>query len=200
MESIDSSSYSQLSRLILIKSSQQMNTIKVLPDNLANQIAAGEVVERPASVIKELIENSIDAGGNRIKIEVELGGRRLISVSDDGLGMNRDDALLAFERHATSKISELRDLEGIKTLGFRGEALASIASVARVVLSTKQFDGESATKVHIEGGTIIDVRESARPTGTTITVKDLFFNTPARRKFMRSQPTENYHITSVVTH
>ncbi|MDQ3636107.1 MAG: DNA mismatch repair endonuclease MutL [Acidobacteriota bacterium] len=177
-----------------------MNKIKILTDNLANQIAAGEVVERPASVIKELVENSIDAGAKRIKIEIELGGRRLMRVADDGEGMVRDDAILAFERHATSKISELKDLGNIETLGFRGEALASIASVAKVELVTKIFDGEAATKVQIEGGKLIDVKEAARPTGTTITVRDLFFNTPARRKFMRSQATENYHITNTVTH
>ncbi len=177
-----------------------MNKIKILSDNLANQIAAGEVVERPASVIKELVENAIDAGAKRVKIEVELGGRRLMRVADDGEGMIRDDAILAFERHATSKIAELKDLGDIKTLGFRGEALASIASVAKVELVTKVFDGEAATKVNIEGGKLIDVRETARPTGTTITVRDLFFNTPARRKFMRSQATENYHITNTVTH
>jgi len=177
-----------------------MCKIKILPDNLANQIAAGEVVERPASVIKELIENSIDAGAKRLKIEIELGGRRLMRVSDDGVGMNRDDGILAFERHATSKISELKDLGRIHTLGFRGEALASIASVAKVELMTKVFDGAAATRVIVEGGKLIDVKESARPTGTTITVRDLFFNTPARRKFMRSQATENYHITNTVTH
>ncbi len=177
-----------------------MNKIKILPDNLANQIAAGEVVERPASVIKELVENSIDAGANRIKIEIELGGRRLMRIADDGEGMIRDDAILAFERHATSKITELKDLGDIKTLGFRGEALASIASVAKVELITKVFDGEAATKVQIDGGKLIDVNETARPTGTTITVRDLFFNTPARRKFMRSQATENYHITSTIQH
>ncbi|MGI8669280.1 MAG: DNA mismatch repair endonuclease MutL [Aridibacter sp.] len=177
-----------------------MNKIKILSENLANQIAAGEVVERPASVVKELVENAIDAGAKRVKVEIELGGRRLMRVADDGEGMIRDDAILAFERHATSKISELKDLGDIKTLGFRGEALASIASVAKVELVTKVFDGESATKVQIEGGKLIDVKETARPTGTTITVRDLFFNTPARRKFMRSQATENYHITNTITH
>ncbi len=177
-----------------------MNKIKILSDNLANQIAAGEVVERPASVVKELVENSIDAGAKRIKIEVELGGRRLMRIADDGEGMIRDDAILAFERHATSKIAVLKDLDDINTLGFRGEALASIASVAKVELITKVFDGEAATKVVIEGGKLIDVKETARPTGTTLTVRDLFFNTPARRKFMRSQATENYHITGTIQH
>lgn len=177
-----------------------MNKIKVLPDNLANQIAAGEVVERPASVIKELVENAIDAGGMRIQIDIELGGRRLMRISDDGEGMTRDDAILAFERHATSKIRTLEDLAAIATLGFRGEALASIASVAKVELITKTADDEIATRVNVEGGKLVDVKDAARDTGTTITVSDLFFNTPARRKFMRSEATENYHLTSIATH
>ncbi len=177
-----------------------MNKIKILSDNLANQIAAGEVVERPASVIKELVENAIDAGAKRVQIDVELGGRRLMRVSDDGGGMLRDDAILAFERHATSKISTLEDLAAIGTLGFRGEALASIASVAKVELITKVEDRDEATRVAIEGGRLIDVKDSARAAGTTISVRDLFFNTPARRKFMRSEVTENYHLTSIVTH
>jgi DNA mismatch repair protein MutL len=177
-----------------------MNRIKVLPDNLANQIAAGEVVERPASVIKELVENSLDAGARRVQIDIELGGRRLMRVTDDGSGMSRDDAVLAFERHATSKISSLEDLSKIQTLGFRGEALASIASVARVELVTKNETDSTATRVLIEGGRLIDVKDAARPVGTTITVRDLFFNTPARRKFMRSEATENYHLTAVATH
>lgn len=177
-----------------------MNKIKILPDNLSNQIAAGEVVERPASVIKELLENSLDAKAKRLQIEVELGGRRLMRVSDDGEGMIRDDAVLAFERHATSKISKLEDLSKIETLGFRGEALASIASVAKVELLTKVSGETIGTRVYIEGGRLVDVKDAARPTGTTITIRDLFFNTPARRKFMRSEATENYHLTSIVTH
>jgi DNA mismatch repair protein MutL len=177
-----------------------MNKIRILSDNLANQIAAGEVVERPASVIKELIENSIDAGATRISIDIELGGRRLMKISDNGEGMTRDDAILAFERHATSKIKEPEDLGRIGTLGFRGEALASIASVAKVEVTTKIEDELAATLVQIEGGRLIDVRDAARPTGTTIAVRDLFFNTPARRKFMRSEATENYHLTSIVQH
>ena len=177
-----------------------MNTIRILPDNLANQIAAGEVVERPASVIKELVENSIDAGAARIQIDIELGGRRLMRVADDGQGMLRDDAILAFERHATSKIRTLEDLAKISTLGFRGEALASIASVAKVELITKLEQDTAATRVIIEGGKLIDVKDAARNTGTTIAVRDLFFNTPARRKFMRSEATENYHLAGVVTH
>ncbi len=177
-----------------------MNKIQILPDNLANQIAAGEVVERPASVIKELVENAIDAGASRIKIDVELGGRRLMMVGDDGEGMTRDDAVLAFERHATSKIRTQDDLAKIGTLGFRGEALASIASVARVELTTKREADLAATRVVVEGGRLIDVNDAARDVGTTIAVRDLFFNTPARRKFMRSEATENYHLTSIVTH
>ena len=177
-----------------------MSKIKVLPDNLANQIAAGEVVERPASVIKELVENAIDAGATRVQIYIELGGRRLMRVSDDGEGMIRDDAVLAFERHATSKIRSLEDLGAIGTLGFRGEALASIASVAKVELITKIETEAAATRVCIEGGRLIDVKDAARNTGTTISVRDLFYNTPARRKFMRSEATENYHLAGIVTH
>ena len=177
-----------------------MNKIKILPDNLANQIAAGEVVERPASVVKELVENSIDAGAKRVQVDIELGGRRLMRVVDDGEGMMRDDAVLAFERHATSKIKTLEDLGKIGTLGFRGEALASIASVAKVELITKTDEDAAATRVFIEGGKLRDVKDVARPTGTTLSVRDLFFNTPARRKFMRSEATENYHITNIVTH
>lgn len=177
-----------------------MNKIRILPDNLANQIAAGEVVERPASVVKELIENSIDAGAKRIQVDIELGGRRLMRISDDGDGMNRDDAILAFERHATSKIQKLEDLSAINTLGFRGEALASIASVAKIELVSKTVESPTATKVIIEGGRIIDVKDAARSQGTTISVRDLFFNTPARRKFMRSESTENYHLINIVTH
>lgn len=177
-----------------------MSKIRVLPDNLSNQIAAGEVVERPASVIKELVENSIDAGATRVHIDVELGGRRLMRITDNGEGMMRDDAILAFERHATSKIKSLEDLSKIETLGFRGEALASIASVAKIELLTKTENETVGTRVVIEGGRLIDVKDAARPTGTTICVRDLFFNTPARRKFMRSEATENYHLASIVTH
>ncbi len=178
----------------------KMNKIKILSDNLANQIAAGEVVERPASVIKELVENAIDAGATRIRIDIELGGRRLMKVSDNGEGMMRDDAILAFERHATSKIRDLEDLGRIASLGFRGEALASISSVAKVELVTKIEEDLAATLVQIEGGRLLDVKDAARATGTTIAVRDLFFNTPARRKFMRSEATENYHLTSIVQH
>jgi len=177
-----------------------MSKIRLLPDHVANQIAAGEVVERPASVAKELIENAIDAGATRIVIEVEAGGRRLLKVTDDGEGMVRDDAVLAFERHATSKISRSEDLAAIATLGFRGEALASIASVARVELTTKTEDANAATRVVIDGGRMRDVKDAAHPRGTTITVRDLFFNVPARRKFLRSEATEIFHLTNLVTH
>ena len=177
-----------------------MSKIRVLADHVANQIAAGEVVERPASVAKELVENSIDAGASRITIEIEAGGRRLLKVSDDGEGMVRDDAVLAFERHATSKIRETDDLAAIGTLGFRGEALASIASVARVELTTCIEGANAATRVAIDGGRMRDVKDAAHPRGTTISVRDLFFNIPARRKFLRSEATETFHLTNLVTH
>ncbi len=177
-----------------------MSIIRVLPDHLSNQIAAGEVVERPASVAKELVENAIDAGATSIVLDVESGGRRLLKVSDNGEGMVRDDAVLAFERHATSKISKSEDLAAIATLGFRGEALASIASVARVELTTKTEEATAATRVVIEGGKMRDVKDAAHPRGTTITVRDLFFNVPARRKFLRSEATESFHLTNLVTH
>jgi DNA mismatch repair protein MutL len=177
-----------------------MSKIRVLADHLANQIAAGEVVERPASVAKELVENAIDAGATSITLDVESGGRRLLKVSDNGEGMVRDDAVLAFERHATSKISKSEDLAAIATLGFRGEALASIASVARVELTTKTEAASAATRVVIEGGKMRDVKDAAHPRGTTIIVRDLFFNVPARRKFLRSEATESFHLTNLVTH
>src|SRR5215210_3306217 len=146
-----------------------MSKIHVLSDQLANQIAAGEVVERPASVAKELVENAIDAGARRVQVDSEAGGRRLLRVADDGEGMTRDDALLAFERHATSKISRAEDLDAIRTLGFRGEALASIAAIARVELVTQPGDEPEGTRVLIEGGRMRDVQPAARPRGTTIT-------------------------------
>ena len=177
-----------------------MSKIRVLPDHISNLIAAGEVVERPASVAKELVENAIDAGATRITIDVESGGRRLLKITDDGEGMTRDDAVLAFERHATSKISKAEDLNAISTLGFRGEALASIASVARVELISSTEDVAAGTRVVIEGGRMRDVKDAAHPRGTTISVRDLFFNTPARRKFLRSEATESYHLTNLATH
>jgi DNA mismatch repair protein MutL len=177
-----------------------MSKIRLLPDHVANQIAAGEVVERPASVAKELVENAIDAGASRIVVEMEAGGRRLLKISDDGDGMVRDDAVLAFERHATSKISTTEDLNAIATLGFRGEALASIASVARVELLTRTEESSAGTRVVIEGGRMRDVKDAAHPRGTTIIVRDLFFNVPARRKFLRSEATESFHLTNLITH
>jgi DNA mismatch repair protein MutL len=181
-----------------------MGQIRILPDQVANQIAAGEVVDRPASVVKELLENALDAGATRIRIEVEGGGRKLIRVSDDGHGMNRDDALLAFERHATSKLRTADDLLSIATLGFRGEALPSIASVARVTLETATGDEAPGmcvgTHIEVAGGKIHRVEDAALPRGTTIAVGDLFFNTPARRKFLRAESTELSHITALVTH
>jgi DNA mismatch repair protein MutL len=177
-----------------------MGRIRILPDQVANQIAAGEVVDRPASVVKELLENSLDAGANRIRVEVEAGGRKLIRVADDGHGMNRDDALLAFERHATSKLRTAGDLLSIATLGFRGEALPSIASVARVTLETATGDDAAGSRIEIAGGKILHVDDAALPRGTTLAVADLFFNTPARRKFLRAESTELAHVTALVTH
>jgi len=177
-----------------------MGRIRILPDQVANQIAAGEVVDRPASVVKELLENALDAGASRIRVEVEAGGRRLIRVADDGQGMSRDDALLAFERHATSKLRTVDDLLSISTLGFRGEALPSIASVARVTLETATGDEAAGTRIEIAGGKILHVDDAALPRGTTLAVADLFFNTPARRKFLRAEATELAHVTALVTH
>jgi DNA mismatch repair protein MutL len=177
-----------------------MSKIRVLPDSLANKIAAGEVVERPASIVKELIENSIDAGARRIEVAVESGGRRLIRVGDDGEGMSRDDAILAFERHATSKIKAAEDLEAIMTLGFRGEALASIASVAKVRLRTQRDGDMAGTEVEISGGRLLNVRDLAFSRGAEFEIRDLFFNVPARRKFLKSEATESYHITNLMTH
>jgi DNA mismatch repair protein MutL len=177
-----------------------MGRIHVLSDNVANKIAAGEVVERPASVVKELLENSLDAGAARVKIQIEAGGKKLIQITDDGCGMVRDDALLAFERHATSKIKNAEDLLNISTLGFRGEALPSIASVSRLRLETRACDQESGTIVEIAGGKIFRVEEAGLPAGTSVTVRDLFFNIPARKKFLKSESTELSHVASLVTH
>ena len=177
-----------------------MGKIHVLSERVANQIAAGEVVERPASVVKELLENALDAGSTRIRINVEAGGKKLIQVIDNGCGMVRDDAMLAFERHATSKIKETDDLLSIATLGFRGEALPSIASVARLHLETRAEEEAAGTVLEINGGKMIRVDEAGLPLGTSITIRDLFFNTPARKKFLRSESTELSHIASLVTH
>ena len=163
--------------------------IAILSDAVADQIAAGEVVERPASVVKELVENAIDAGATHVTVELEQGGKKRIVVRDDGSGMGRDDAILALERHATSKITSAQDLVGVATLGFRGEAIPSIASVSRLALSTSDGNGEG-TEITVAGGRINDVSPVARQRGTTVTVHSLFYNTPARRKFLRSVSSE----------
>ncbi|HLK46698.1 MAG TPA: DNA mismatch repair endonuclease MutL [Bryobacteraceae bacterium] len=177
-----------------------MGRIRILPDQVANKIAAGEVVERPASVVKELLENSLDAGATDLRIEVESGGKRLIRMVDDGVGMLRDDALLAFERHATSKLRDVKDLLSIATLGFRGEALPSIASVSRLLLETRSAEETTGTRIEIAGGRMLRCEEGALGGGTAITVRDLFYNVPARRKFLRTEQTELAHIASLVTH
>jgi DNA mismatch repair protein MutL len=177
-----------------------MGRIHVLSETVANKIAAGEVVERPASVVKEMLENSLDAGATRIKISVEAGGKKLVQITDNGCGMVRDDAMLAFERHATSKIKDAEDLLSVATLGFRGEALPSIASVSRLRLETRAEEEAAGTVVEINGGKIARVEEAGLPLGTSITVRDLFFNTPARKKFLKSESTELSHIASLVTH
>jgi DNA mismatch repair protein MutL len=176
-----------------------MSKIKILPEILSNKIAAGEVVERPASVVKELIENALDANSTRIIIEIEKGGRSLIRVSDNGTGMNRDDAMLAMERYATSKIFKDTDLFEINTLGFRGEALPSIASVSRFSLVTRDEDSQAGTEIIVEGGKVKKVSEVGAPPGTMVTVKQLFFNTPARRKFLKTVSTEMGHIADIVS-
>src|SRR5919201_235874 len=177
-----------------------MGRIHVLPDQVANKIAAGEVVERPASVVKELLENALDAGAKRIKISVEAGGKKLIFINDDGCGMLRDDALLAFERHATSKIKDVDDLLHIATLGFRGEALPSIASVSRLTLETRFEAEQTGTLVEVAGGKMLRVEDAGLPLGTSIAARDLFFNVPARKKFLKAESTELSHIASLVTH
>jgi DNA mismatch repair protein MutL len=177
-----------------------MNRIRLLPEHVANQIAAGEVVERPASVVKEVVENALDAQATRITVDIQAGGRSLIRVTDDGLGMSRDDALLCLERHATSKIQRAEDLSAIATMGFRGEALPSIASVSRMVLTTRERDaGPAATQIVINGGRIVEVKEAGSPPGTSIEVRQLFYNLPARRKFLRSEETEYAHVHHYLT-
>ncbi|MDD3441511.1 MAG: DNA mismatch repair endonuclease MutL [Kiritimatiellae bacterium] len=170
------------------------SAIRVLSDAVINQIAAGEVVERPASVLKELVENSLDAGASRIEVEVVDGGRRLVRVRDDGAGMDRDNALLSIERHATSKLRELKDLDSIATMGFRGEALAAISAVSQFTLATNRADSAAGTEILVFGGKIQDVRDAGVPPGTEIAVRNLFFNVPARRKFMRTAQTEFTHV------
>ncbi|HYL47117.1 MAG TPA: DNA mismatch repair endonuclease MutL [Candidatus Limnocylindrales bacterium] len=177
-----------------------MSKIRILPENVANKIAAGEVVERPASVVKELVENALDAGARSVRVETESGGKRLVRVTDDGSGMNHDDALLAFERHATSKLRTADDLLSIATLGFRGEALPSIAAVSRLVLETRAAEEEQGTRVEFAGGKLIGVKPAGAPVGTSISVADIFYCVPARRKFLKSETTELGHIASLVTH
>src|SRR5512143_2950981 len=177
-----------------------MARIHVLSEHVANKIAAGEVVERPASVVKELLENSLDAGATRIRVNIDAGGKKLIQVIDNGCGMVPDDAMLAFARHATSKLKNADDLLSIATLGFRGEALPSIASVSRLRLETRAPEEPSGTILEIAGGKILTVEEAGLPAGTSITVRDLFFNTPARKKFLKAESTELGHIASLVTH
>src|SRR5271170_1634883 len=177
-----------------------MSRIRILPEAVANQIAAGEVIERPASVVKELLENSIDAGARSIRIEVEAGGKRLIRVTDDGCGMAHDDALLAFERHATSKLRTADDLLSIATLGFRGEALPTIAAISRLLLETRTAEENEGTRIEFAGGKLLGVKPAGVPSGTSISVADIFYAVPARRKFLKSETTELGHIASLVTH
>jgi len=177
-----------------------VSRIRILAEAVANRIAAGEVVERPASVVKELLENALDAGANSVRIETEMGGKRMIRVIDDGHGMMHDDALLAFERHATSKLRTADDLMTISTLGFRGEALPSIASVSRLLLETRDANEAEGTRVEFAGGKLVGVKPAGLPPGTTVSVADLFYSVPARRKFLKSDTTELGHIASLVTH
>src|SRR3977135_3658318 len=177
-----------------------MSRIRILAEAVANKIAAGEVVERPASVVKELLENALDAGASTIRVETESGGRRMIRVIDDGHGMTHDDALLAFERHATSKLRTADDLLSIATLGFRGEALPTIAAVSRLHLETRDAAEAEGTRVEFAGGKLVGVKPAGLPSGTTLCVADLFYCVPARRKFLKSDTTELGHIASLVTH
>src|SRR5262252_4518103 len=176
-----------------------MGKINRLPPELANQIAAGEVIERPASVIKELVENAVDAGARRLAIHIELGGKKLVRVEDDGEGMDADDARLAIERHATSKIRRADDLAAIRTMGFRGEALPSIASVSHFVLRTRARGAQSGTEIRVNGGAVASSVEVGAAEGTTIEVNDLFYNLPARRKFLKSDAAESAQVSKLVT-
>src|SRR6202047_4203133 len=185
-----------------------MSRIRILPETVANRIAAGEVVERPASVVKELLENALDAGARTIRVEAESGGKRMIRVIDNGSGMNHDDALLAFERHATSKLRTADDLLSISTLGFRGEALPSIAAISRLLLETRAAESATentpedgqGTRIEFAGGKLLSVKPAGLPAGTSISVADIFYCVPARRKFLKSETTELGHIASLVTH
>src|ERR1700692_1861871 len=177
-----------------------MSRIRILPEAVANRIAAGEGVERPASVVKELLENALDAGAKTIRVETEVGGKRMIRVIDDGHGMTHDDALLAFERHATSKLRTADDLLAISTLGFRGEALPTIAAVSRLLLETRDASEAEGTRVEFAGGRLVGVKPAGLPAGKTVSGADLFYCVPARRKFLKSDTTELGHIASLVTH
>jgi DNA mismatch repair protein MutL len=176
-----------------------VNRVRLLPEHVANQIAAGEVVERPASVVKELVENALDADAHQIRVTIKAGGRSAVIVADDGWGMSRDDALLALERHATSKIAQAEDLARIRSLGFRGEAVPSIAAVSRFTLTTRERGALSGTQIEIAGGKILSVQDTGTAEGTTVEVRNLFFNLPARRKFLRTEPTEQAHVEHIVT-
>ena len=176
-----------------------MNRIRLLSEHVANQIAAGEVVERPASVVKELLENALDADAQRITVTIKAGGRSAVIVNDDGFGMSRDDTLLALERHATSKITTAEDLHSIRSLGFRGEAVPSIAAVSRFTLTSRERGALAGTQIEIAGGKILSVNDVGTAEGTTVEVRNLFFNLPARRKFLRSEQTETAHIEHIVT-
>jgi len=175
-----------------------MPAIRILSDRVANQIAAGEVIERPAAVVKELVENSLDAGATRIEVEFSHGGRSLIRIEDNGSGMSRDDALLSLERHATSKLVETADLDRLDTFGFRGEAVPSIASVSRFELQTRRADAAGGTEVLVNGGKLVHVRECGIAPGTRTIVSHLFNSVPARRKFLKSDATESAHIIQTV--
>ena len=182
-----------------VSRSKIVSQIRVLSDDLANQIAAGEVVERPASVVKELVENSIDAGATLIRLDIEGGGKKKIRIMDNGMGMAPEECLLAFSRHATSKVSRFEDLESIQSLGFRGEALPSIASVAKVRCTSARSESEGGKLIVVEGGVLVEEKDAACPRGTTLEVAQLFYVTPARSKFLKGDSTEFSHITQVVT-
>jgi DNA mismatch repair protein MutL len=176
-----------------------MSNIRILPENVANQIAAGEVIERPSSVVRELMDNSIDAGADRINIRIEDGGKRLIRISDNGTGMDRDDMLLSLERHSTSKISLMSDIFSIRTLGFRGEALPSICSISRMEIVSRTAEQIAGHRLSASGGKFISIEETGSAVGTSITVRDIFFNTPARLKFLKGEKTEAAYIMDAVS-
>ncbi len=184
---------------IEVKGKVQGNKIRILDKDTINKIAAGEVIERPASVVKELIDNSIDAGATDIRIEVEKGGKNSILVRDNGCGMSRGDALVAYKKHATSKLTRIEDLDTVSTMGFRGEALSSITAIAKVEILTRPLEEITGTKIVIHGGKVLDTSDAGTAPGTSVHLKDLFYNTPARRKYLKSDRTELAHITDTVT-